>query len=225
MPAGPVQLWEVCCSPQSALTQGVLRNHRAERLTLPEWDFAAECTGHRAKVFLKRSLPQRVWISIPCTAVSNMQQLAKKTKRWKRSLRGKLHSTRIMLRNVLRIARQQLRGRRLMYFEWPAFSRGWQLRSLRRFEEWARRQGIALHRVRIDGCQYGLRSLDNKSFLKKPWTILTNDAGFCALSRTCSVEHRRVYRHAPIQGSRQTEQTAYYPPELVSAVLHLWRLG
>ena len=219
------EIWEVCCSSRSRLTTAVLAaGGQGRRLTLPDWDLEENESGARAKALLRRVRPKHVWLSIPCTAVSRMQQLGKKSKAWKRRLRQKLRSTRKMQRNALRIMRQQARQGGMFYYEWPAHSRGWRMRSLRSFDRWAQRKGIPLFSIRIDGCMYGLRSLSGATLLQKPWKIWTNDSRLEALASVCNRQHRAQYLHAPIQGSRQTEATSYYPERLVAALIQHWGL-
>ena len=224
-PALGAEIWEVCCSPRSSLTVSVQASGGAgRRLTLPEWDFTDDSSGARGKQLAKRLRPRRVWVSIPCTAVSQMLQLSKKNKSWKRRLRVRLAETRVMLRNVCRILRQVVRQGGQVYYEWPAFSRGWKLRHLQRLKRWAAQRRIPLYEIRIDGCTYNLRALHGQTLLRKPWLVLTNDASFESLGRVCSPAHRREHPHEPIQGSRQTEATAYYPAALVHAIARHWGL-
>jgi len=61
------------------LTTAVLAaGGQGRRLTLPDWDLEEYESGARAKALLRRVRPKHVWLSIPCAAVSRMQQLGKK---------------------------------------------------------------------------------------------------------------------------------------------------
>ena len=103
-------VWEVCCGLNSRLSNAAdAAGFDARRFTLPEFDLSTERAGQRCRQLCKQHRPQHVWISIPCTAVSHMQQMAKKTKTWHERLVLKLKETRAIQRQVLRIMRQTAR--------------------------------------------------------------------------------------------------------------------
>ena len=139
----------------------------------------------------------------------------------KKLKRQRLHARRI-IRQTLRVARATVRGGGDLYWEWPLRCRAWKLRLMRRLEQWLGRKGKTVFKVRVDGCQYGLKNPATGNYLQKSWLLLTTDARLQQVSRVCSREHRRQFEHEPIQGQALTSSTAFYPQGLVDAILSSW---
>lgn len=186
------------------------------------YDFSQVQCGSAAVRRALASRPRRSWISVPCTAYTIMQNLRKKTLQSQKKLkRQRLHARRI-IRQTLRVARATVRGGGDLYWEWPLRCRAWKLRLMRRLEQWLGRKGKTVFKVRVDGCQYGLKNPATGNYLQKSWLLLTTDARLQQVSRVCSREHRRQFEHEPIQGQALTSSTAFYPQGLVDAILSSW---
>ena len=193
-----------------------MRHLHAKRLTVETgYDFLKE--GCLSKVF-KRKRPCRVWASIPCTAWSSIQNFNQKPKQ-RAALCVKRRESRRLLRRVLKVLKWVVGPQRHVYFEWPTNSHGWRLPELAAFRTNCIARGHAVHRVRIDGCMYGLRSKKKEGLhLKKSWTILTTDPTFgSACGRCCDGGHS----HITIDGI-DTAHSGFYVNAMGKAIAKHW---
>ena len=89
-----------------------------------------------------------------------------------------------------------------LVWEWPTYCQGWRLPNLVGF--------IARHRlmmVQFHGCMLGLKGKQNK-WLKKPWTLATNDRRVVELFAEMQCNHNSN-QHEPCEGGNAA-RTAYY---------------
>ena len=219
--AAGLLIWEVCCSPMSLITAAaLLLGMSAERKTL-ETGLDARCHAHGRKACddAKRRGVNRVWLALPCTAWSCMQNLNRRSRKQVRKLEKKRRESVRMLRICLRILRViTLANHGEFYFEWPSNCQGWRLPVLQQFFDEVRRAGRQVYKIRIDGCAYDMKSRNNTAFLLKRWTVMTTDVVMQQkLGRTCPKTHC----HVVIQGS-ETAASAYYPPRMAATVAHVW---
>ena len=218
-------LWELCCSPQSRLAASWMkRGFEAERFA-PETgsDLSLDNVGRHLAGSVPKLRPHRCWVSVPCTYYSIMQNLRKRTRHGDKKLAMQRQWTRRIVAQCLRVSREVVRYGGHCYFEWPRRCTGWRLRLLRVFETWLRKKGQPVHKVKIDGCRYGLRNPQSGKLLQKPWTIMTTDPEMTKMEATCSKQHRDTEAHEVIQGSRVTASTSFYPMEMVDRITYLWQ--
>ena len=82
-------------------------------------------------------------------------------------------------------------------------------------------RGHAVHSVKIDGCMYGLMSLDARSGsarLRKSWTVLTTDPAFeLACGRRCDGGH--IHK---VIGGKDTCHSGFYPDAMGKAIARHW---
>ena len=220
--AGPdLSIWEICCSPESLITAAaLLLGLRAERVTL-ETGFDADAKGDAAKwrAVAQKQGVNRAWLAIPCTAWSCMQNANQRTKLQRRNLERKRRASTRQLRHCLTILKTVVfdNGGHF-YFEWPTQCSGWKLQDLNDFFHAVQRSGRELHKVRIDGCAYGLSTRSGTAFLKKGWTVATSDPDMARhLARRCPGNHC----HVRVQGS-ETSRSAFYPPAMAAMVGRVW---
>ena len=105
-------LWEICCSPQSALVAEADRKGLiGRRLTLDNgWDWLKKDTSDRALTLVKEKKPRHVWASPPCTHVTSTQNLNLRHEDPARARRllWKRLETRQMVRNIIPIFQEAL---------------------------------------------------------------------------------------------------------------------
>ena len=188
-----------------------------KRLTLETgYDFMETKCVKKALKLAKKQPPSRVWVSIPCTAWSSVQNFNQKP-----GQRAALHKKRKksvrLLRNVLKVLKRVVGPKRYVYFEWPTRCHGWRLPELCDFIQKCRDHGHDVQRVRIDGCMYGLMAKGHAEpeglRLNKSWTVLTTDPTFSACGRRCDGGHR----HRVI-GGKDTCHSGFYPDDMGRAM-------
>lgn len=219
------EVWELCCHEQSTLTEAALaRGLAARRLTLETgYDFTTNGAVRKAKRLALKLRPRKAWLSPPCTPWCQWQNTHQRTSSQRRTLRKKRLQSRRLLRGCLRLLLiVVLKCKGDFYFEWPTGNLGWSLPALKTFQERLRARGVKVHRCRVDGCQYGMMTLDGAHFVRKRWTILTSDAAMkVGLEARCR-ERVREHSHAMIQG-RETPRSGFYPPRMASRIAEIWK--
>ena len=213
-------VWEVCCSPNSTITACAhALGFKAERLTLETgWDFSKPEDGARAVREVQSRGVKKVWLSLPCTPWSSIQNLNHRTLQQRRRLKKQRRLSRQMAQVTLPVLLAVLREGGDFYFEWPTRCQGWNIKELREFKKQVGKLGRTIQRCRVDGCSYGLKNKTGDKHLLKRWTILTSDEHmYTHLSRTCPKQHT----HATIQGG-DTAHSAYYPVGMAAMVALVW---
>ena len=214
-------VWEMCCAPDSAITaEASARRLRAERLTLETgWDLSTEAAGAEARKLALGKKVLRVWLSLPCTPWSSIQNLNALVP----SAMAKRSEGRKLSRKMLRVCLPVLltvfeANGGHFYFEWPTLSQGWRVPELLDFQDRVRAVGGQVYRCRVDGCAYGLKSTRTGLPLRKKWTILTSDTAMHdRLGRLCP----GCPLHTTIQGA-ETAKSAFYPRAMAKKVATIW---
>ena len=213
-------VWELACSPKSTITAiadsvGLY----TRRLTLETgWDLSLEDSRRRALVLARRENPRKIWLSLPCSAWSSMQNANRRTRLQRTRLMLARHHSRQCLKVCLPICEHVVEQGGHFYFEWPAGCHGWKVVELLRFKGVLEGKGVPLYQCRIDGCAYGLKNRSGIHFLLKPWMILTNDQTMHQLlNKRCPKDHL----HVTVQGS-ETIRSAYYPQVMAATVVLAW---
>ena len=221
LPSGRGRLvWELCCSPSSSVTDcAEALGFQAERLTLETgWDFSKHEDGARAVKQAKSRDVKKVWLSLPCTPWSSIQNLNKRTQEQRWRLRQKKRIGIQMASITLPILLAVVRKGGDFYFEWPSRCHGWNIEVLQKFKTQVSELGRTVWRCRVDGCAYGMRTKKGDRYLLKRWTILTSDElMFKYLCKKCPKQHP----HATIQGG-ETARSAYYPVDMAAVVALVW---
>lgn len=220
-------LWEICCSPHSALSQEMKRQKfQATRFNYESgFDLGNKTKVEEVISRIPQEKPTRIWGSPRCTAVTNIQNLNQKTEVQRRELYKKRLRTIREIKNLVSIfkaAYSRKPGSTHIYMEWPKNAHfGWNLKEWRDLEKWFKEKySQPLYWTEIHGCMYGLRY--KGELLNKPWYVLTTDFDFyCSAAIQCDGSHN----HVPIVGlgSQAVHDTAYYPAEMVRRVVQIWK--
>ena len=208
---------EICCSPDSELSSQVeFLGGSSMRANLASgYDFDKQEAFTRLRDLIKLRRPRHIWVSLPCTLESRMQNLTKREP-----------GSPALANFRRRLARSRIRVARLApildfieslgidwYFEWPVGASGWgEIRELA-----PRRSSGAYHEAVVRGCAVGLRG-PSGNLLAKAWRILTTNAEFAQhMNLPCSRDHD----HAIVQG-KITATTSYYPRAMCRRIAKLW---
>ena len=208
---GGVEMIEVCCPPDSKLTQTFLsKGRQAMRIGLPAFDLSKR----RGKEELKRIVTGLLWFSLPCGPYSPIQELFNEdTPEKKQKSEERKSKSRKLIWNALEVALLQLELGGEIAWEWPRDNRGWQLPKVQKFfrnlEEKAK-----LFTARVDGCAYDLRDRHG-ALLKKPWKIKTSSQTMAmALERRCPGGHD----HQECLGGTVARDSGFYPQAMCDVI-------
>ena len=118
-------VWELCCRPNSGLTQACLdAGLRAERYTIENgYDLKKNATGLSLALKAKKGKVHKCWGSPPCTDFSAMLN-ATQNEEFRKNLPRRRLETRAIVRNVVKVFIQVILGGGDIYYEWPTGSHG-----------------------------------------------------------------------------------------------------
>ena len=210
-----VDLLEVCCPPDSRLTQVFLdRGRQAMRIGLPAFDLSTSRGIEELLYMINTYKPKVAWFSLPCGPYSPIQALFNEDtpEKLARSLMRK-KKARKLIRNALRAVSAQLEQGGEIGWEWPNINGGWQLPELRALRDLLQ-QRQKLHTVRVDGCAYGLKNSRGVP-LKKPWRILTSSQTMASLLECrCPGDHD----HEECLGGKEARDSGFYPKKMCDVI-------
>ena len=220
-------LWEICCSPNSTLTDEMQKNGFQSRRWNYEAGFDLEKPAcvQQAIEAIPTQRPSKLWASLRCTPWTSIQNINQRTPQQIENLRKMRLRSRKQVRHVLKIFRAALQydPNIDIYFEWPKGAKaGWSLQELADFERWVQNTlGKSLFKTQVDGCMVGLHAEDGTP-LNKPWIILTTDQYF---DRHCSIRCDGKHEHKPILGlgTHAVAKTAFYPIKFARRIVQVWK--
>lgn len=167
-----IDLMEVCCPPDSRLSQTFLDNSRkAIRVGLPAHDLSRSKDTDEVIKMIHRHRPKVLWISLPCGPYSPIQHLFNETTpEQQAALLLKKKRSRKLIRNALPLVRAQLEEGGQVCWEWPSNNGGWKLPELKVLHD-LMNQFKEAHHAHVHGCAYGVKNAMGVH-LKKPWKVL-----------------------------------------------------
>ena len=124
-------VWELCCSPNSGLTQACLDvGLRAERYTIEKgFDLRKRTVGMARATKAKEVKVRKAWGSPPCTDFSAMLNLTQ-NENFRKNLPRRRSETRAIVRNFVLTFKQVILGGGDIYYEWPTGCHGWNIAEL-----------------------------------------------------------------------------------------------
>ena len=211
-PSNRVDLVEVCCGPNSLLTQVVVEmGGTAERIGLHNgYDMSTPKGLDKARQLIGKLRPRWLWFSLPCGPTSNIQNLNENTpEKLARSLKRKQKSRRTC-RNCAQLGKEQiLRGDQLGW-EWPLGNQAWNFQEIREFLSFLEAYGCYFP-ARLDGCMVGVVAPDNGESMKKPWRIVSSCKQMAMkLDIKCDGSHS----HVECLGHSRAAHSAFYPRKM-----------
>ena len=211
-----VDIMEIACSPESALTQEFL-NHgyvgqRINYKTGFDLDSKKGTTKLLGEIGEKR--PRLAWASMMCTWMSGLQNLTPRSpEEMDRFLKRRGQDLR-RCDEVVSGLELVLQDGGDVAWEWPTTAvAGWKSKPLQRLQKLIRKHRQQAYWVKIDGCQYGLERRGTP--VKKSWTILTSNRNlWLTLNKLCDGTHEHVHCRGPVaQGS------SFYPSKMCKDIL------
>ena len=184
-------LLEVCCGPDSPLTQTISElGGQAYRVGVANDMDMTTTHGHaRAKEFANEVRPTWMWFSPICGPTGSNDHMSRKTEKQLHNLHKKHQKFRRTARFCIDLARDQLSRGGQFSWEWPRSTLGWKIPEVRRFFEELESQGV-IHNTMLDGCQVGVTSPTSHHPVLKQWKIMTTSVAMHqVLSLRCSGNH------------------------------------
>ena len=224
-----VNLWEICCAPNSTLTAECQRvGFQAERFSLHNgYDVDSERCINYLCLQVSQKKPTKLWAATKCTPWTSIQNMNQRTPEQIERLKRLRQKSRRQVRGVVKVFKEAVNRSPEavdIYFEWPTrASAGWSIPELTEFKQWLMKcHGKQLYFCRIDGCMVGLTDGGSRKPIHKPWTIMTTDYDFyCKAWCTCDGQHD----HEPLfgSGSVKVSQSAFYPPAMARRIVQIWK--
>ena len=220
-------VWEVCCRPDSSLTQECARQglHARRKSIENGYDLEKASTVKQLKEDMRAERPGRGWFSLKCTEWTNIQNINQRTPQQIEVLKRRRWKSRKMMRNALEVIEEginTIEGYKF-YWEWPKSAyAGWNQDEMKKFIQRMQRRGIRLYWTEMHGCMFDMRS-PSQELINKAWYILTNDAHF---HHKCWTTCDRSHEHRPGgvigMGTLAVEATGYYPQKMVKKIVNCW---
>ena len=198
---------EICCSPNSVLADTCIqRGGKAYRINLASgYDLNTRAGIESAKEWIKKFKPREAWISLPCTPWSAMQNLTPMTPEREVKLGRQRKAARRMIRMVIELVRELISVGSSPAWEWPLRASSWTLPEMQEL------LSLLPHRARPDGCSFGMRSIDTNELILKSWRVQCRTQ---EQANRINIPCQGNHTHIPIEGSRRTNATSYYPIEM-----------
>ena len=209
-------LLEVCCAPDSRLTEKVRsKGGTAFRVGFEnDMDLSTVRGFERAQQFAEQLQPEWMWLSLPCGPNSPIQNMNQKSPEQIRSLRKKKLNSKKIIRNGVKLAQDQLNRGGHVVWEWPRTNFGWGDPELKKLLHAMASEGL-LHVAMLDGCQVGVVAADTGEAMLKPWKLVTSSSHMKhTLSLRCPGDHV----HAECLGHGRAHASAFYPDKMCSII-------
>ncbi|CAE7227902.1 GIP [Symbiodinium sp. CCMP2456] len=215
-------VWEISSSPHSWLSMSADQHGLQPRtINLANgYDLYDKNTWQCLRELRARHQPQRLWFSLPFSKwcpwnAANYNSPEKRVK-----LETARRRERRLLWEVNSFVKEALEAdpNVLVYVEWPHPSGAWRQHPMVDLATHLEDQGVPWQTCRIDGCAYGMRDSSTGQFIKKPWTVKTNDEQFHRNYRAKVCPGNHGFHQEQITSSEET----YYPWKMVQSITRHW---
>ena len=206
-----IDIMEIACSPESALTQEFVDNgFTGMRINYRNgFDLDSKKGTSLLVKEIKKKHPKLAWVSMVCTRMSSLQNLTPRTpEQQDRFLKRKGQDLR-RCDDVVTGLEEVLQHGDDLAWEWPSTAvSGWRSRPLQRLQKLIKRYNRQIYWINIDGCQYGLKWRGWP--VKKAWTILTTNRNlWLTLNKKCDGTHEHVHCRGQV-----AQASSFYPPKM-----------
>ncbi len=212
-----LKLLEVCCSPDSVLTQACCDIFGPDTgLRVSHWN-GGDIETKQGREYVKKLLfekrPDLVWLSPECGPYSPMQHLNQKGEKQRLALQEKRKHARLQYEGVCELARYADSLNIRFLIELSERCEAWQFPVFQKLKNDLQcAQGVC------KGCQVGLRDTEG-NLLSEGWKLLGSDHEMIRhMSLRCTTDHL----HGKCEGHKVCRQSAFYTPEFAKrAMSHL----
>lgn len=207
-----VDLIEVCCGPNSLLSQTVVEHGgTAERVGLFNgFDLSSNKGFEKAKKFIAAKRPRWLWFSLPCGPTSSIQNLNELTPEGLAKSLKRKRKSRQTVKNCVALAKEHVDGGNDIGWEWPRNNQAWHFPEMKRFLGYLEMVDRCFD-AKLDGCMVGVVAPDNGIPMRKPWQIVSTSSEMAVrLSITCDGQHE----HTQCLGHDRAAFSAFYPRKM-----------
>ena len=204
-----IDLLEVCCGPQSPLSQMMEeKGGKVVRLGLHNgFDLSTSVGYEKALRVMIQLKPRWTWFSCPCGPTSPIQHLNERTPDMLARSKKRRAQSRKIATSCISLAKEQHSSGRQFAWEWPRTNDAWHFPAVKALFSYLEASN-ELFTAKLDGCMVGVRAADNGVLMKKPWMIKCTDASMAsALDLRCNKQHE----HTECLGHRRASDSAVYP--------------
>ena len=216
-------LWEISASPHDWLSQAASRQGLKPRsINLQSgYDLYKPATWEHLRVLRQRHRPARIWFSLPFSRWCSWQEIDYGSPNGYERLETDRRKERRMLWQVNSFIKDIINEDPdiEIYYEWPHPSGGWKQHPMTDLSDFLDKKNIPWLSCRVDGCNYGLKNVEDNAFINKKWMIKTTDETFhkAFKAKVCPGNHR----HCQASNGDKSKAT-YYPWRLVQAIARHW---
>ena len=207
-----VDLVEVCCGPNSLLSQVVEQfGGTSERIGLFNgFDMSTSKGLEKARRLVAQRRPRWLWFALPCGPTSPIQHLNELTPEGlARSLKRKQKS-RKTCRNCVKLAEEHVLEGGDIGWEWPRNNEAWYFPEVKRFMKFLEARDLYFP-ARLDGCMVGMVAPDCGVPMRKPWRIVSTRKD---LSSRLDLQCDKQHDHVECMGHDRAAHSAFYTPKM-----------
>ena len=212
-----IDFMEVACSPFSALSAEMESlGYTIKRVNYKAgFDLDSRHGTRMLDVEMKTSRPRMIWISLPCTRLSPLQNLCERSEEeWSRFYQRQGRDLK-RAEEVADSASGNLRENQEadLAWEWPTGAvKGWSSKAIKKILKAIKDTGRVAYWCRFHGCAYGLTY--NGLPVQKSWTVLTtNREIWLSLQKKCPGHQDHVHCRGEV-----AKASSYYPQKMVTAI-------
>ena len=187
--------WEICCRPDSTATAEVQKlGGRCLRINYEQgYDLSTRKSIDDAIALAHVRKPREALVSLPCTPWSTQQKANQRTPEQRERLFHKRKDAKRMIRLVLELVKVLVSYGCKIAWEQPLRASSWQL------DEYQELYKMCPYSCRVDGCFYGMKTIDTNELVLKSWRFQCSTQEQCdRIKAKCQGNHT----HAPIVGSK-----------------------
>ena len=216
-------LWEISASPHDWLSQAASQQGLKPRsINLQSgYDLYKPATWEHLRVLRQRHRPARIWFSLPFSRWCSWQEIDYGSPNGYERLETDRRKERRMLWQVNSFIKDIINEDPdiEIYYEWPHPSGGWKQHPMTDLSDFLDKKNIPWLSCRVDGCNYGLKNVEDNAFINKKWMIKTTDETFhkAFKAKVCPGNHQ----HCQASNGDKSKAT-YYPWRLVQAIARHW---
>ena len=210
---------EVCCSPESALTETMKeKSFNTQRINLSEgYNLEKKLEAQAAQLWIAEHRPRKTWVSTECTPHTRMQNINQRTPQQIENLRRKRMRSYKVISQAVMIGCLTIALGGDLYWEWPEWVSSWGSKEMQVLYDFAEKNNITLYKVKTRGCRVGLT--DEYGVLSgKAWVVLTTDKQF---AEEMELKCKCWSSHAWLHG-KALAKSAYYPPAYVKRATNIF---
>eukprot|EP00435_Cladocopium_sp_Y103_P026365 s1426_g6.t1 len=210
-----VDFAEIACAPTSSLSASVEElGYNIQRINYKEgYDLDRKSGTQKVGVFMKEKKPRHTWVSLPCTRLTSLVNLAQRDEFEEAAFQKRQGRDLKRAEEIAETLEEPLSCGDDVSWEWPTTAKkGWNSKAIAKLQAIAQRHHRHLYWCHFHGCAYGLTF---KGFpVMKGWTVITTCREvWLSLQKRCPGHTDHIHCRGQV-----AQASAYYPVAMVKAV-------